>query len=103
VLYFSKNNWNKLVELRLCYFVISLVRNVIGSKGCKYLSKTAMPLLTSIDLGEQFNYSGSNNIDSCGVLHLSKTKWDKLEKAYLRMLKMMKTAIKSKQKGFNTA
>ena len=65
----------KIRTTKSMYSTFQSENNLIGDRGCKYLSRVNFKKIYSIDLGNIINNEGNNNIGDAGALHLSKAKW----------------------------
>ena len=56
----------------------------MSNKGCKLISRASLPQLLHIDICRAFLDTADNCIESEGMVHISKTRWKKLNSISLR-------------------
>jgi hypothetical protein len=80
----SKGRWQALVELNL--FSPKLTpATALGPKGCKVLSRTALPLIAWLNLSIEVVIKDCHAITAVGAAHLAKATWSTLRDVDLGM------------------
>ena len=74
-------------RVKFGFILYNLDENIIGNKGCEFLSKSDWPFMKKLDFCR-------NQIGSEGVVHLRKANWPLLESIKLSIIIMFKIAIR---------